>query len=70
MQNNITDKKYHNLSDDVYNINERSVERKKIDELWKMQCFKCKKTTKKSNLGCLFIFFSRKKVTRIIITIL
>ena len=50
MQNNITDKKYHNLSDDAYNINERSVERKKIDELWKMQCFKCKKTTKKSNL--------------------
>lgn len=70
MQNNITDKKYHNLSDDAYNINERSVERKKIDELWKMQCFKCKKTTKKSNLGCFFIFFSRKKVTRIIITIL
>ncbi len=65
MQNNITEEKYHVLSDDAYRISERSV-KEKIENQWP----KCKKTTKKSNLGCLFIFFSRKKVTRIIITIL
>ena len=65
MQNKVTEEKYHGLSDDAYRISERSVKEKRENQ-WP----KCKKTTKKSNLGCLFYLFSKKKVTRIIITIL
>ena len=70
MQNNITDKKYHNLSDDAYNINERSVERKRLTSYGKCNVLNVKRQPRKAILAVFFIFFSRKKVTRIIITIL
>ena len=41
MQNNITEEKYHVLSDDAYRISERSV-KEKIENQWP----KCKKSAK------------------------
>lgn len=70
MQNNITDKKYHNLSNDAYRISERSVKEKRLISYGKFNILNAKRQPRKLILAVFFYLFCKKKGTRIIITIL
>ena len=47
MQNNITDKKYHNLSNDAYRISERSVKEKRLISYGKFNILNVKRQPRK-----------------------
>ena len=61
MQNNITDEKYHGLSDDAYNISKRSVNEKRLTSYGKFNVLNVKRQPRyKSWLSFLSFLVERK----------